>query len=164
MIKHSVVPGVILGALLGAWVFTMGFTGWYKHPQLLNLFWVVVLIQAVVLTVTLRGSAGDGAGYGKRVLHGAGTSFVAGLIVIGNSLLFTTVAFPKYFEELRAMQEKMLREAGRSDAEIKALIDQVAAVQTPAMQAMFGFMGTVVTGVVLSLIIAAVVRGKKKEG
>ena len=49
--KPIVLPGILLGALLGVWMFTFGLAGWHKHPTLHHLFWVVVLIQAAVLSV-----------------------------------------------------------------------------------------------------------------
>jgi hypothetical protein len=85
----------VLGVLVGAWTFVMGFTGWYKDPVLLNMFWVVIVIQIVVLLWTLRQTTCAGA-----------------------------------------------------------------ATATPFYQALFGFSGTVVTGVVVSAVAGAFVRKK----
>lgn len=161
--KHIVAPGVLLGALLGAWVFTMGFTGWYKHPSLHNLFWVVLLLQIAIITFALRRSAEEEGTYLRQVWRGVGISGVAGGIVIINSLIFTTLVFPHYFEELREMQIALLKQAGKTDADIKVAVDAMAAVQTPVMQALFGFLGTVLTGFVVSLVVAASARRKKKD-
>ncbi len=101
--KKVIIPGIILGVLLAAWIHVVGVTGWYKHPTLQAMFWVVILIQIGVLVWVIRGAAADGAGFAGRFGRGVGTSLVATPIIFLNSLLFTQVVFPKYFEELRAM-------------------------------------------------------------
>ena len=44
--KTVVLPGVLLGALVAAWTFVMGFTGWYRHPTLQALFFLVIALFA----------------------------------------------------------------------------------------------------------------------
>lgn len=153
--------GALIGGLCAAWTFVMGATGWYKHPALLNAFWLVMLIQIGVLVWALRRLAAE-RGYGGLVGAGTLMSLLAGVILFGSSLLFTTVVFPSYFSELRAMHTELLRAAGKSEAEIAAELQAVAAMQTPFMQAFMGFVGTVVTGFVASLIIAVVVRSRPR--
>ncbi len=160
--KKPIVPGVILALLLAAWMYVIGFMGWYKHPTLHLMFWFVVLIQVGVLTVVIRRAAGEGAGFLGRFVRGAGTSLVAAPIVFLNSLLFTQVVFPKYFDEIRATQESMLRSKGISDTEIAEALKAAAAMENPYLQALFGAIGTVVTGVVVSLVASAIV--KKRAG
>jgi hypothetical protein len=138
----------------------MGFTGWYKHPSLLNLFYVVILIQILLLIWALQQTAGEGRKYGGQVVAGTLISAIGGVIIIGSSLLFTTVVFPNYFQELAAIQEQMLREAGKSEAEIRTMLDMTAKTSTPMMQAMAGFVGTFVTGLVASLVIGRFARAK----
>jgi Zn-dependent membrane protease YugP len=87
-------------------------------------------------------------------------SLVGGVIIFASSLLFTTILFPQYFDELRAIQSQMLKQAGQSDAQIKAVLDAGAATATPFYQALFGFIGTVVTGVVVSSVAGAFLRKK----
>ena len=41
--------GLLLGILVVLWTFVMGFTGWYRHPSLLFLFWLVIPLQVAVL-------------------------------------------------------------------------------------------------------------------
>ena len=152
--------GILIGVLCGLWTFVMGFTGWYKNPALLYAFWLVIPIQIGVLVWGLRKVASTGKQYGG--LLGAGTlmSLIGGVILIFTSLFFTTVVFPNYFNELRAIQEEMLRNSGQSEAEIAAALEASAMTNTPIMQALFGFIGTVVTGFLASLIIGAIVKKK----
>ncbi len=153
--------GLVLGVLVEIWTYLMGFTGWYRDPQLMNLFWVVIALQIAVLMWALKRTAAEGRGYGGQVGAGTLISLIGGVFVIVGSLIFTMFVFPNYFTELAAIQEQALRTAGRSDAEIKQVMDMTAKTSTPMVQACLGFLGTLVTGIVVSAIIGAFVKAKK---
>jgi hypothetical protein len=55
----------------------------------------------------------------------------------------------------------MLRTAGQSEADIRQTMEMTAKSSTPVLNAIFGFMGTLVTGIVVSAIIGAFVKAKK---
>jgi hypothetical protein len=154
--------GVLIGVLCAVWTFVMGFTGWYRDPVLNYAFFVVILIEIGGLIWGLRQTAAQGRTYGGQVLAGTMMAIIAGVIVIGSSLLFTMVAFPDYFRELEAMQRQMLAGEGKSPAEIDAAVQASAAIATPMAQAMSGFIGTLITGIVASAVIAIRVRANPK--
>jgi len=158
-LKTPVVAGLVLGLLVVAWTFVMGFTGWYLDPALLNLFWIVILFQIVVLVVTLRRTR-PGRRYGAQVGVGLITSAVAAVLVFLGSLLFTGVVFPDYFADLREAQERMLLAEGMSPEDVQQTLDDVAPSQTPGSQAWAGFMGTLGTGMVVSLVAAIFLRDR----
>ena len=153
--------GIVMGVLVEIWTYVMGFTGWYKHPTFMNLFWVVIALQIAVLMSALKHTAKEGRGYGGQVGAGTLISLIGSAFVIVGSLIFTLVVFPNYFTDLAAIQEQMLRTAGRTEADIRQMMEMTARTSTPMMQAFFGFLGTLVTGVVVSAIIGAFVRAKK---
>jgi hypothetical protein len=155
--NQTLKTGVWIGVLCVAWTFVMGFTGWYKDPALVNAFFLVILVEVALLAVGLRKTAAT-QGYGRQVLTGTLMAVVAAAIIFGGSLLFTTVAFPTYFQDVRAAQEEMLRAAGKTPAEIEAAVRAASAGQTPLANALAGVVGTVVTGLVASLVIAAFFR------
>jgi hypothetical protein len=148
-----------IGAACVAWTFVMGFTGWYKDPALLNLFFLVILIEIALLFVGLRATAVQ-HGYGQQVLTGTLMSVVAAAIIFCGSLVFTNLAFPSYFADLRAAHEQMLRAEGKTQAEIDAAVQAASAGQTPLANAMAGAIGTVVTGGLASAVIAIFQRRK----
>jgi hypothetical protein len=76
-------------------------------------------------------------------------------------MLFTTVVFPEYFNDLRKVGEEVLRTQGMSEGDIKTALDTQAQMQTPFIQALSGFIGTLATGLVVSLIVGAFVRKKE---
>ena len=151
--------GVLLGVLCVAWTFVMGFTGWYKDPVMLNLFFLVVLLEIGIVIWALRKTAGT-ATWGGQFVNGLVLSVVASVIIFAGSLLFTTVAFPGYFNDIQAMQAELMKSSGMADAQIQSTIAASAAMQTPLMNALSGVIGTVVTGALVAAIAGAVWRKK----
>lgn len=150
---------LVLGLGVVGWTFIMGFTGWYKHPSLLNLFWVVVPWQIAVLAWSLRATARTN-GYLRQVGHGLVASALAGLPIFLGSLLFTTVVFPHYFQELEALGRLVMAQKGLTPEQIEAAVRASAPTQTPRFQATAGAVGTLVTGLVVSLVAAAFLRAR----
>lgn len=157
--KPSLKYGIILGVLCGAWTYIMGILGWYKDPALLNLFWVVVIIQFIVLFLGLK-ITGTQNTYGQQVGTGTLMSFIGSVIIFISSLLFTTLFFPNYFVELEELNRQILTESGKSVDEVEMLVNQMSAMQTPFFQALFGMIGTIVTGLIISLILGVVFKKK----
>jgi hypothetical protein len=150
--------GILIGVLCSVWTLVMGYSGMYKDPSLANLFFLVIPIEIACLVWGLRKTAREGRLYGGQILAGTMMAVVAGVIIIGSSVLFTTVLFPNYSQELEQMYRTTLQQQGKSDAEIAAAVQANAASWTPMAQAMSGFLGTLVTGIVSSAVIGYFVR------
>ena len=151
--------GVLLGVLCVIWTFVMGFTGWYRDPVLLNLFFLVILFESGIVIWALRKTA-PAATWGGQIVNGLVLSLTASVIIFAGSLLFTTVAFPSYFADIQAAQTEMLKSAGMSEADIKAQVAAAAAMQTPFINAISGVIGTVVTGVLVAAVAGLFLRKK----
>jgi TM2 domain-containing membrane protein YozV len=156
--------GLLIGLLCGVWTFVMGFTGWYKDPVLGNglFIGVAMAIEIVGLVWCLRKTAALGRTYGGQILAGTMMAIVGGVIIIAASLIFTTMVFPNYFADIEQAYRTALQRQGKTDAEIAAAIQASAASATPMAQAMSGFIGTLVTGIVASAIIGIFVRSRGK--
>lgn len=151
--------GVLLGVLCVIWTFVMGFTGWYKDPVMLNLFFLVIPLEIGIVLWALRQTARN-ATWGGQIVNGLTLALVASVIIFAGSLLFTTVAFPTYFSDLRDAQAAMLKSAGLSEADVTSQIAASAAMRTPLMNALSGVIGTVVTAVIVAAIAGAFWRKK----
>ena len=151
--------GALLGVLCVIWTFVMGFTGWYKDPVMLNLFFLVILLEIGIVIWALRKTA-PGATWGGQIVNGLVLSLVASVIIFAGSLLFTTVAFPTYFSDIQAAQTEMMKTAGISEADIKTQMAAAAAMQTPFINALSGVVGTVVTGLLVAAVAGAFLRKK----
>jgi len=149
--------GFILGLSVAAWTFVMGFTGWYKNPSLLFLFWLVVPLQVGILVWALRGMA-PANGYGRQVWNGVSISLLGSILIYWGSFLFTTVVFPHYFQDIEALGRQMMAKQGLTPDQIEAAVKAGAAMQTPRASAMAGAIGTVVTGFLTSVVAAIWLR------
>ena len=152
--------GLAIGVLCAIWTFIMGFTGWYRDPVMASLFWVVVIIEVGVLIWALRTVPDPHRSYGRLVKQGTVMSLLGGAIIFFASLLFTAVVFPDYFAELQAIEAETLRAEGLTAAQIEQRQAVTALMQSPLPNAFLGFLGTFVTGVLASLVIAIVLRRK----
>jgi hypothetical protein len=160
-VKSAIVPtGILIGVMCSLWMFTMGFTGWYKNPSHAGAFFLVVLIEVAGLIWGLRQTAAQGRTYSGQVVAGTLMSIVAGAIIVGASLVFTTVAFPEFFDETRSAYRWALEQQGKAESEIASEMAAWSATQTPLWGAVNGFFGTFVTGVVVSAVVAVWVRAK----
>lgn len=151
--------GILLGLLVALWTFVMGFTGWYRHPSLLFLFWLVIPLQIGVLLLLLKYTARTD-GYFRQVLNGLAASFIASGIIFVGSLFFTLVVFPGYFRELEALGRLKMAQQGLRPDQIEAVVKAGAPMQTPLRTAFAGVLGTWFTGFATSLIAAAWLRKK----
>lgn len=149
--------GLTIGVLCAIWQFIMAATGLLTNPHLFGLFYFVILIEVAVLVWGLKRTAAVN-GYGAQLLSGTGASVVAGVFLFLFSLVLIVFLFPGLMGEMKAMQTDALRRAGQPEAQIEAAL----ALQTPLFQATMGLIGTVVTGFLASLVIAAFLRKKPK--
>jgi hypothetical protein len=150
---------VLLGLAVTAWSLVMGFTGWYKHPTLWALAWVVVPLQIAILLWTLRDLAPT-ARYGRQVWNGVSVSLLASMIIYGSSILITTVVFPHYFQDLETLGRQIMARQGLNPAQIEAAVRAQAPMQTPRTSALAGAIGTVATGFLTSAIAGLWLRKK----
>lgn len=150
--------GLITGVGTVIWTFVMGFTGWYKNPSLMWLFFLVAVLEVITIIVALRQHASENAWW-DQVRGGITTGMVASPIIFAGSFLFTSVVFPNYFSEITALGEQMMRAGGSTDADVQAYVASQAG-QTSVTNAMAGVIGTLVTAVVVAAIGGAFLRKK----
>lgn len=151
--------GLLLGFAVAAWTLVMGYTGWYKNPSLLYLFWLVIPMQIGILLWSLRSTAAI-TGYGRQVWSGVSSSLLASMIIFAASLMFTTRLFPHYFQDLEALGRQIMASKGLSPEQIEAAVRLQAPMQTPYASAFAGAIGTVVTGFITSVVAAIWLRKK----
>lgn len=149
--------GLWIGVLTVLWMLVMGYTGWYLHPVLLNLFFLVIVIEVVLISRALRRSAAMNT-YVQQVVAGTTMAVVAAVVIFCGSYVFTTVLFPTYFEDLQRVGREVMVRQGLPDADITQRLEAMAPWQTPVMNALQGVIGTVLTGLVASLIVGAFSR------
>jgi hypothetical protein len=152
--------GIMIGVACAVWTLVMGYSGLYKDPSLAGLFFLVIPIEIAGLVWGLRQTGREGKTYAGQIVAGTMMAIVAGVIIIASSLLFTTVLFPNYSQDLERMYRETLQQQGKTTTEIAAAVQGNAASWTPMAQAMSGFIGTLVTGILGSAVIGYFVRRK----
>jgi hypothetical protein len=155
----SMKTGVAIGVVTIVWMLVMGVTGWYLHPTLAALFFLVVIFEVGLLYWGLRQTASTQA-YGKQVMTGTTMAAIAAPIIFVGSLVFTSVLFPTYFTDIREMQRQILQQEGVPADEIQRQVDAAMAMQTPLINAATGAIATIITGAIASALIAIGVRRK----
>jgi hypothetical protein len=157
--KYIIRGGIALGLVVMLWQFVFGFTGMYKNVQGAMMFpLVATMIEIVVLYYLLRATAAEGRGYFGQVSAGTLASFLGGALIIASAIFFLRL-FPNYFNDIIAEYVRVLQ--GRSAAEVDSLLALQKPMQTPMWQATMGFLGTVITGLIVSLVMAIWIRGAK---
>jgi hypothetical protein len=132
--------GLLIGALCAVWMFVCGVTGWYKDPTLNLLFFLVIPIEIGGLVWGLRQTAREeGRNYSQQIVAGTMMAVIAGVVIVVASLAFIAV-FPDAMDAPRAADPSA----------------------TPMSQALSGFIGTLITGILASAVIAIVVRGPRR--
>jgi hypothetical protein len=156
----TVKGGLLIGVLCAFWMYVIGFTGWYRHPSLQAMFWLVVLIEIGVLFWMLRQLPEAEKTFAGILKAGTIMSFIAAAVIFVASYLFTSVVFPSYFEEVRVAGEQMYREKGLKEEEIAAIMASMAPMQTSAVNALMGSVGTIVTGFLASALLGLILKKK----
>jgi len=118
---------------------------------------VATLIVILVLLWGLRQTAREGKAYGGQLGAGVLMAVIGGVIIVCTSLLLTSVLYPNYLAEIAAEGAEVMRADGASQADIDAY---VAGQTNSRLNAVMGFLGTVGTGVVASLIIPIFIRSR----
>lgn len=152
--------GLILGVLVAAWSLFNGFMGWYRHPSLSMVFIPGAIgLQVAVMAWSLAQRRQEDP-FLRQVLHGMVLSAVASVLIFASSYLSTSVLFPHYFQEMAELGRQRLAAQGLSPADIETQLAAYRAMATSGKQAFAGVMGTVSTGMILSLLLGAVMRRK----
>jgi len=152
--------GIVLGIAVEVWTILFLSFGLHTNPLTLLLFYLVIIIQAGVLFWGLKMTAQQGKTYGGQVVSGLIISGIGAAIIFAGSFILTSYVFLQYFNELEAGVRTALEAQGMPSAEVEMQLEAMASSNTPLMNAINGVIGTVVTGLVLSLIIGAFVKAK----
>lgn len=158
--KPIVNAGIVLGVAAGVWMFINGFAGLYQNSGTAWVFPVVAtIIEIFVIVWGLRKTAQLGRRYGRQVLAGLMIAVVGAVLILGFSLLWSTV-FTDAGEVAAAMQADAWADAGWSEEQIEETLANTEFTRTPLFQAIAGSTATIVTGLVVSLIAAIFIRQK----
>jgi hypothetical protein len=99
--------------------------------------------------------------YGRAFGVGALVSVFCAVIASIYNFIFFAIIDPSYMEKIFQMQEEKLIRQGQSEEQIEMAMKMMRDWSSPAMTAVFGFVGFTIAGIILALIIAAIVKKNK---
>jgi len=159
--KTVIRGGILLGILVSIWTFIYGAAAMHKSASTAMLFpLVATVIELVVLVWALRRTAAEGRRYMGQVSAGTLLAFVGGCLILATSYLYVTQFHPTMMAEANEATIAAFRSQGWDEAKIQQTMAAQAPYQTAIAQAVVGFLATVITGVVLSAILAIFIRSK----
>jgi hypothetical protein len=158
--KPIVNAGIVLGVVVGIWMFINGAAGLYKNPGTTWVFPVVAtLIEIGVIVWGLKKTAQLGRRYGGQIVAGLLIALIGALIIVPCSLAWSAV-FSDATEIGMAMQADKLADQGMSEEQIDQTLAVMEKMSTPLVSAILGSIMTILTGLVISLIAAIFIRQK----
>lgn len=138
-------------------------TGQFGNQQLGYLIYLII-IGGIVLAIRDFKSQNSGfMSYGQGLGIGTMLCAISGLLSGAFSYLYMTVIDPnvpqQMFEKVQAEWEKN----GMSAEQIESAAEVTKMWMTPGMMFVFGVLGSILIGFVISLIVSAVMRKNKPE-
>jgi hypothetical protein len=159
--KTIIRGGILLGILVTIWTYIFGMTGMHRSLAGAMLFPIIAtVIELAVLFWALRRTAAEGRGWFGQVSAGTLLAFVGGCLILATSYLYVTQVHPTYLAEVREAGIAAMRSAGMDEATIQQQQAAQEKFSTPMAQAVFGFLGTVISGFILSATLGIFLRSK----
>lgn len=126
-----------------------------------KLGWVSLVISVAGLVLAMRDYRTLNGGYmryGEGLSVGTLTSAVSGLLSSLFSVFYTTVIDTGAMTRMVERTREQLEDSGASDDQIDQQMTIVEMFQSPGLSFAFGIIGAVIFGLLLSLVIAAIMR------
>lgn len=152
--------GLITGAALIVYSLVLFLTDKIGDSKL-GLISIALSVGGLVLAMRdFRTLNGGFMTWGEGVGLGTLTSAVSGLLSSLFSVFYTTLIDTTVMERMADRTQVQLEESGLTDAQIEQQMSFLKVFQSPGLSFAFGLIGAVVFGLVLSMIIAAIMRRK----
>jgi len=160
MLKHSMNYGLIMGVSLVILSLIIYLMGILKPP-----FWVSIINWIIVIAIIYIGSKkyrdevlGGAIGYGNAVGYGVLVSAFSAVITSFFTVLLVTVIDPEYVNKLLVIVEEEMVNKGLPDEQISAGLEMSKKFMSPIFMFFSGLLGSVLTGLVISLITSIFVK------
>ena len=157
-LKWGLITGIML-VVYSIILYTFNLT----TNKALSLIIYGILIGGLILGMReYRANNGGYMTYGEGMGLGALLSAIAGLLSSAFTVFYTQIIDPGFQERMIGQVRDQMEGQGQlSDEQIDKAIELMQKFQSPGLQFLFGLLGTILIGVVLSLIIAAFIRRNK---
>lgn len=134
-------------------------TGLFNNP---SASWVTIILAVVFITLAMREFRelnGGYLSYGEGVGLGTLTAAISGLLSATYGMIYTSFIDPTIMDQIiEANRERMEEQGQLSDEQIEAAMETMQAFQSPGITFFVGVLGAVLGGLLISLIVAAIMR------
>ena len=153
--------GIILGVALIIYSLILFLTDSVGNSKLGFISFALSIGGLVLAMRDYRTLNGGYMSYGEGLSVGTLTSGVSGLLSSLFSVFYTTVIDTGAMGRMVERTREQLEDSGAPDDQIEQQINIVEMFQSPGLSFAFGVIGAVIFGLLLSLIIAAIMRRNK---
>ncbi|MCD6090116.1 MAG: DUF4199 domain-containing protein [Bacteroidales bacterium] len=155
--KNSVNYGLIGGILMIALSVILWLTGMMENKFLGYISYLILAFAMYLGAVNWRDKSNDGwMTYGEAFKTGFFVTLIAALLGLIYSYVFFNFIDPDFIGTIMSKAEEAMLEANPSisDEDLDRALEMTSKFSSPTMLTVFGFIGTVIFGTLLSLIVA----------
>lgn len=160
--KPSVKYGLLNGGLAILWTLFMYVTGLNRSDTGQSLSYLSLIIPVITIYLAIREvKNGPGEGwisFGKAFRTGMGVVLLGAIIGSLFFFLYITTIDTGFIDYAMEMQYEKMTESGMSDDQIDMAMKQSAAFMTPGWMLAWGFIGSLLMGTVVALIMAGILK------
>lgn len=165
--KRLAVYGIVTGLLIAGWMyleFLMGFHGskMGKYTSLAALVFTIVGIYLGIRAYRRHSLAGQ-MSYWQGVLAGVVLSIFAGLITGAFTYAYFSFINPGFVDYMVDLNRQTLVQHGASDVQVESNAIVTREIYQPIPQALRAFGGYIATGSLFSLVIAGLLKSRRRE-
>ena len=159
--------GLIAGFLTLIWMTAATLLGWDrsemgKYAPILSM---IILIAAIYLSILFKRDKDLGGviSFKDAFITGLSASFVIGLMVGSYLLVYTQYIHPDFVNQMvKETEDYYKTQPGATKSQIDNAVNGIRAMYSPFGQFTYGIGTTMLTGVLITLICAAIMRREKK--
>lgn len=153
--------GAILGVVNILFSTVLMVTDQVQNRGLGAIVYVFIIVGLVLAMREYKQQNGNYMSYGEGLGLGALTSAVAGFLSSTYSMIYLTFIDPAFMQRTMDKLRDQYEERGMDDAQVERIMEMSQRFQSPGILFIFGILGTILMGVIFSLVIAAVLRRNK---
>lgn len=150
--------GVILGIALIVYSLALYLTDSVGNSSLGFISFALSIAGLVLAMRDYRTLNGGYMSYGEGLSVGTLTSAVSGLLSAMFSVFYTTVIDTGAMTRMVERTREQLEDSGASDDVVEQQLSIIEMFQSPGLSFAFGVIGSVIFGLLLSLVISAIMR------
>ncbi|GEM_PF-67759 len=162
--NHALVYGLIGGLLSVAASLVLDLTGLVdaaagKGTWLSSVVSIAIFVWALFTAIRKqREDLGGTISFGGAFKVAFVASVIIALIGAAYMLLYANFINPDFIEEAKQAAMEQMAAQGQSDEQIEQAMEMTGKFMTPVMMAVMGFIGSLIMGVIISLIGAAILK------